>query len=81
MTRQFDIREPSIEALKQAPVYFRYGANKRRILVDALTADAILTVYGALNPDNQAKFERLVSGSPEHLQRAASFAFKHARVA
>ena len=77
----FDIREPSIDALRAAPVYFRYGANKRRVLVDALTASAVLTVYAALNADNQAKFARMVAGSPAQLTKVAEFCFKRVRVA
>lgn len=77
MTRQFDIREPGIEALREAPVYFRYGANKRRILVDKLTADAVLAVHAALRPDLQAKVERMVAGTPDQLVRIAAFAFKN----
>lgn len=80
MTRQFDIREPSVEALHAAPVYFRYGSNKRRILIDALTADAILAVHAAVNADNRAKLERMVSGSPNQLKRVADFAFKHVHI-
>lgn len=77
MTRQFDIREPSIDALRAAPVYFRYGSNKRRVLVDALTARAILACHDALKPDNQAKLARMVAGTPGQLNRVAEFAFKH----
>lgn len=77
MTRQFDIREPSLDALRAAPVYFRYGNNKRRVLVDSLTARAILACHDAVNADNQAKLARMVAGSPAQLSRVAAFAFKH----
>lgn len=80
MTRQFDIREPSIEALKSAPIYFRYGSNKRRILIDALTADAILACYEALSAANKAKFERMVSGTPAQLHRVTDFCWKHVSI-
>lgn len=76
----FDIREPSIDALKSAPVYFRYGSNKKRILVDALTANSILAIYGACSADNQAKLGRMVSGSPAQLHRVAALAFKHTSI-
>jgi len=80
MARIFDIREPSMDALRSAPVYFRYGNNKRRILVDRLTANAVLACYDALNADNKAKFERMVSGSPGQLERVVSFCWKHVRI-
>jgi hypothetical protein len=80
MTRMFDIREPSVEALKSAPVYFRYGSNKRRILVDLLTANAVLTCYNALSEENKAKFERMVSGSPGQLNRIVNFCWKHVKL-
>jgi hypothetical protein len=81
MTRQFDIREPSIEALASAPVYFRYGSNKRRILVDLLTANAVLACYRALSNDAaKAKFERMVAGSPGQLHKLVSFCFKHVKL-
>lgn len=75
--RQFDICEPSIEAMRSAPVYFRYGNNKRKILVDALTANAVLAVYGAINAENKAKFDRMVSGSPAKLHKVVDFCWRH----
>jgi hypothetical protein len=72
----FDTREPSIEALRAAPVKFRYGSQKRRVLVDSFTAGAILAVYDAANADNQAKLARMVAGTLDQFQRVASFAFK-----
>ncbi len=81
MTRQFDIREPSLAALEAAPVYFRYGSNKRRILVDALTANAVLACYRALRePAARAKFERMVAGSPAQLNKLVAFCFKHVSI-
>jgi hypothetical protein len=77
MPSMFEIREPSIEALRAAPVYFRYGSNKRRVLVDALTAKAVLTCYDALTPHNKAKFERMVAGSAGQLNRVVEFCWKH----
>jgi hypothetical protein len=78
MTRIFDIREPSIEALKSAPVYFRYGSNKNRILIDALTANAVLACYNALKDENtKAKFARMVAGSPKQLTKLVEFCWKH----
>lgn len=72
----FDLREPSIEALRTAPVKFRYGSSKRRVLVDSFTASAILAVYDAANPENQAKLSRMVAGTLDQFQRVAAFAFK-----
>lgn len=79
MPRQFDIREPSIEALRSAPVYFRWSSNKRRTLVDALTADAILAVYDAVNPDNRAKLARMIA-TPHGLSKVAAFAFQRVKL-
>ena len=72
----FPIREPSIMAMRDAPVYFRWGSNKRRTLVDGLTARAIVLVYDAANTDNQIKMERMVAHSPERLARVADLAFR-----
>ena len=81
MTRQFDIREPSLEALKSAPVYFRYGSNKRRILIDGLTANAVLACYNALSTDAaKAKFERMIAGGPNQLNRLVTFCWKHVKM-
>jgi len=77
----FDIREPSIEALKSAPCYFRYGSNKRKILIDGLTANAVLTCYNALSAEHKAKFERMVSGGPNQLTRIVDFCWKHVKMA
>lgn len=74
----FDIREPSIEALRAAPVRFRYGSNRRAVLVDALTANAVLACYDALCSDeNKAKFERMVAGTPQQFKRIVDFCWKH----
>jgi hypothetical protein len=80
MTRMFDIREPSIEALKSAPIYFRYGSNKRKILIDLLTANAVLACYNALSPDSKLSFERMVCGSPEQLDRIVNFCWKQVKI-
>ena len=77
----FPLREPSIAALADAPVYFRYGSAKRRILVDGLTARAILLVHGAASPEQQAKVARMVAGSPGQLSRIADFAMRHCTLA
>jgi hypothetical protein len=77
----FDIREPSIEALKSAPVKFRYGSNKRTVLVDGFTASAVLACYGALSgEENKAKFERMVAGTPQQFKRIVDFCWKHVKV-
>jgi hypothetical protein len=69
----FPIREPSIATLSDAPVSFRYGANKRRILVDALTARAILAVVAVVSDENRAKLERMIA-TPAGLSKVAGFA-------
>lgn len=69
----FPLREPSFAALADAPVYFRYGSNRRRVLVDARSASAVLSVHAACNPEHQAKIERMVAGSLEQLKRVIGF--------
>jgi hypothetical protein len=81
MSKMFDLREPSIEALRDAPVYFRYGSNKRRVLVDHFTASAVLAVYDALNGENQAKLRRMVAGTFGQFNRVVDFAFKSVKAA
>ena len=68
----FDIREPSIEAMKSAPVKFRFGSNKRVMLVDAFTASAILAVHNAASADHQAKLDRMIK-TPAGLLKVANF--------
>jgi hypothetical protein len=72
MTR-FPVREPSLDALAEAPIYFRYGSNKRRVLVDALTARAILAVAKAISDESRAKLERMIA-TPAGMAKVASFA-------
>lgn len=74
------LREPSIEALKDAPVRFRYGSNKRTILVDALTASAVLACYVVLGDENKTKFARMVAASPVQLHKVVSFCWKHVTI-
>jgi hypothetical protein len=76
----FDIREPSIAALRTAPVKFRYGSNKRTILIDALTADAMTTCYDALSDEHKAKFERMIAASPVQLHKIVNFCWKHVKI-
>ena len=79
MTRMFDIREPSVEALRAAPVYFRYGSNRNRVLIDALTARALLACHDALSEDNRTKFEPLLR-KPHTLNKLVSLAWKHVKI-
>lgn len=82
MANMFQERVPSVDALRDAPIRFRYTAPKvRRVLVDSFTASAILAVYDALQePENKAKLERMVAGTPEQFRRVASFAFERVGV-
>jgi hypothetical protein len=62
---------------KQAqPVKFASGHSRK---VDGYTASAITQVHNALNDANKKKFSDLVHKSPEHFEKAAAFAFKHAK--
>jgi len=80
MSSMFATREPSIDALRAAPVYFRWNSNTRRTLVDALTANAILTVYEALSEEHKAKCARMVT-TPHGLRKIVDLAFKHVTIA
>lgn len=81
MTRMFDIREPSLTALRDAPVYFRYRNNRNRVLVDAMTARAVLACYDALkNEDLKAKFRRMVAGDYRQFSELVAFCWKHVKI-
>lgn len=73
----FDVREPSIEALRAAPIKFRYTEPKtHRVLIDSFTASAILAVHDAANSNNKAKLARMIK-TPRGLNKVAAFAFAH----
>lgn len=76
MAHMFPERTPGVDALREAPIYFRYGNRKKRVLIDSFTASAILAVYTAANPDNQAKIARMVNGTFDQFSRVANIAFK-----
>jgi len=62
---------------KQAQsVKFASGHTRK---VDHFTASAITQVHKALNDENKKKFADMVHKSPEHLQKAADFAFKQSK--
>lgn len=54
---------------------FAFADSPKRIVLDAMTANAILTVYKALSPENQAKFDGL------SWPKLAAFAWKHVQAA
>jgi hypothetical protein len=56
----------------------KFGSGHTR-KVDHFTASAITQVHKALNDENKKKFEAMVHKSPEHLMKAADFAFKHTK--
>ena len=74
------IREPSIAALRDAPIYFRWGSNKRRTLVDALSAGAVIAVYDVVNEPNKEKLERMVARSPAHLAKVVEVCLSHCKI-
>lgn len=80
MTRMFDIREPSIDALRVAPIYFRYGSNRNRVLIDAMTAGAMTACYDALRPEHKVKFARMIAASPGQLRKIVDFCWKHVTI-
>lgn len=76
----FPEREPTIDALRSAPVRLRYKVNGkvRRILMDALTASAIIAVHDAVAPDLQAKLATALS-NPAKLNKLVSLCFSKVR--
>ena len=89
----FDKVAPSLDALKSAPVKFHYKAvkyedakgvtvmrGKHTVLIDAMTAQAILKIHEAANEDNKAKMERMISASPVTLRRLVDFCWKHVKI-
>lgn len=48
------------------------------IAVDAVSANAMLTVYNALKPEHQAKFARMLE-TPWGLRKLVDFTWKHVR--
>jgi len=82
-TEQVELEEAVMDTLhkivndKQAKsVKFASGHTRK---VDHFTASAITQVHKALNDENKKKFADMVHKSPEHLMKAADFAFKHAK--
>ena len=62
---------------KQAQsVKFASGHTRK---VDGYTASAITQVHKALNDENKKKFSALVHKSPEHFEKASTFAYKHVK--
>lgn len=57
-------------------VKFASGETRK---VDHFTASAITQVHKALNDENKKKFSDMVHKSPQHLMKAADFAFKHVK--
>lgn len=57
-------------------VKFATGETRK---VDHYTASAITQVHKALNDENKKKLSDMVHKSPAHLEKAAAFAFKHAK--
>lgn len=80
----FPIRESSFNAIRDAAtkgaVRFRYGSNRRLVLVDSLTARAICAVHDALQTEGKAKLVRMVSAGPVQLQRVASFCMQRVKL-
>lgn len=76
----FDVRDPTIDALRAAPVKLRYrpAGKVQKVLVDAFTASAILAVHKAANPQNQAKMERMLA-DPAKVHRLIGFCFSQVR--
>ena len=72
MAAQFKTVKPSLDALSLAPVKFRFvlsTGKTRTLLVDSLTANAILTVYKNVNEANQAKIKSFMDSG--HLGKFA----------
>ncbi len=54
-------------------------ANGQTRSIDSFTASAVVQLHKALNDENKKKLRDMVHKSPEHLGKAADFAFKNAR--
>jgi hypothetical protein len=57
---------------------FQWGDNKKdqkksRVVVDAFTANGLITVYNAMNPDMRAKMNRMINGGPNQFSRVVDF--------
>ena len=53
-------------------------ANGQTRTVDSFTASAVVQLHKALNDENKKKLRDMVHKSPEHLGKAADFAFRNA---
>ena len=51
-----------------------------KVKVDATTANMILSVYGALNKNNQVKMAQVISKDKAGFSKMSSFAFKQGRI-
>ena len=77
------INEDAIAQLQKIKDSHQHGKVKHSdgssSKVDVQTAHAILTVHKNLNDENKKKLSDMVHKSPAHLEKAAAFAFKHAK--
>jgi hypothetical protein len=70
------VKNPTIEDVRRifsghSALVFKWGDTET--LVDALTANALLTVYNALNPDMQAKFNRMIGANYNQFIKIVNF--------
>lgn len=52
---------------------------RRPRLVDAVTANAMVSVFDAVNDDNKAKFARMIAASPAQFMKVAEFCLSRYR--
>lgn len=70
-------RKPSFAALADAPIRFRYTEPRvHRVLVDGLTARAVILCHENGNDETKAKIERMCAGTWPQFNRLAAFCFK-----
>lgn len=77
-----NIREPSFQAVtdvmtQRQAAYFRYGSNRRLVLVDLFTASAIATCHAALSNANKAKLERMCAASAGQFKKVAAVCLRN----
>ena len=62
--------------IKEMHQHAKIRVAGKTVAIDAQTANAITTVYNALNTDNQGKFAGMLAHSPKTFERMVDFAWK-----
>ena len=80
----FAIRDPSIEAIRdivstRTGAKFRFGSNRKTVIVDLFTASAIVQVYDLVTEPNKEKMARMVR-TAVGLANVSSFSLRQMRM-